>query len=280
MTAMTTFFRSTLLLLAFSAAATASAQEPEKINSKEDYTINTDRPSVAYACNIVPVGAFQFELGYQFARSSLRNFDVQEYSHVMPNITFRTGLTPRWEAFLSWDVLGSRTVVAGQEIDKSFSSNALTVGTRFSIFDKAEGNRPQLAFFGAVSLPYTLPSAQRQNASLSSFFRFSAQHEWGNISFFYNLGANFSEERDGINTYLQTTPTIIVGAGCPVAGNLAAYVEAYNYMPLRNFVYRQGFDGGFTYTIKRRILLDLVGGIEFDKDAVMPYFTVGFSACL
>lgn len=277
---MTTFFRRALSVFALSLAAVSALWAQEPINRKEDYNINPDRPSVAFAPNVVPVGAFQFETGYFWSRSNSRDIDAQQYEQNLPTITFRTGITPRLEAIVGWNLASSRSVLGGVELENRIYSNALTVGTRVAIIDKADGNIPQLAFFAAVELPFTMPASLRRGASPSAMMFFTGQNEWGKLTFFYNAGAYFYEESDGLRTYMQTDASLMAGIEYFPIKKFGFFAEAYNSMPFHNFRYRQAFDGGLMYVIKGRYLFDVGVGVELDKYATTPFFTVGFSACL
>lgn len=273
-------------VLAFSlfllAAQTLVAQdEPTPAARKDDYTIVTDRPSISYSSSTVPRGVFQLELGYQYARNNFRGRRASNtYATLinMPNAVFRTGITDRWELHIGWDLLKNKIVNNGTILYDEIFSNALTVGSRVAIIDKAEGWRPEMIFFGGVQLPFT---TSQPDGSINSFFRFCMQHSIGEkFSLFYNLGADFSEETDGANTYLQMNSAYTLGSNYAINDQWNFYAEIYGFLPYRNFEHTFGLNGGFVYLLNKQVQFDAVGGFTINENNFTPFFMVGFSAYL
>lgn len=267
---------------ALSAAQIAAQDSPEP--RKNDYSIVTDRPSISYSSGTVPRGIFQFESGFQYSRNNLRNNlgNNNTYGELynMPNIVFRTGITDRWELHLGWDLLKNKFVFNNQTLVNEINSNALTVGSRVAIFDKADGWRPEMTFFGAVQLPFT---TSQPDGAINTLFRFCMQHSaTENLSVFYNLGADFSEVSNGTpnSSFLQATGAYTLGANYAFNSHFNLYGEIYGYLPYRNFQHTFGFDGGVVYLINKQIQLDAVGGFTINNSNFTPFFTLGFSAFL
>jgi hypothetical protein len=268
-----------LFLLA--AQAVVAQDEPTPAARKDDYTIVTDRPSISYASSTVPKGVFQFEFGYQYARNNFRgNFGDDSYSALtnMPNAVFRTGITDRWELHIGWDLLKSKTVFSGVTLNDEIFSNALTVGSRVAIIDKADGWRPEMTFFGGVQLPFT---TSQPDGAINSFFRFCMQHNLSSkVTLFYNLGADFFEDSNGANTYLQMNSAYTLGSNYAINDHWNFYAEIYGFLPYRNFEHTFGLNGGFVYLLNKQVQFDAVGGFTINENNFTPFFMVGFSAYL
>jgi hypothetical protein len=207
--------------------------------------LSIDRPDVSNLPTTVLPGHYQFELGTEWGRS----YYIGEFS--VPNLIFRTGLNKKSELRVgftsaSLDSLGKKWN------DKMFIA---TLSVKYRIFEE-KGARPSIAIQPEISLPFgdgvnvsqTEANFTLMNYSLLFLFN-NTLHE----KIFFNYNTGFLWSGRGEMDYLLSASTSFAHTH-----RLGYFLEAYSIFNQYGFPF--SFDGGLTYLVHPRILVDVYAG--------------------
>jgi hypothetical protein len=227
--------------------------------SQDIPAIQTDRPDQTECPFIVPAGYLQGEVGFNYERT-----DVNEKNLLYPTVLWRYGINSRFEfRFI--------TELAGSELNSKSVSGLNPVRMGFKVLLAEEkGLIPQTAFIGHLIFP-DLASTDLKGDFYASTFRFVMAHTISRtLSLSYNVGA----EWDGFTP----DPSFIytLSAAMQLSDKVGCYTELYGYFPqLAGPDHRA--DAGFTFFLKKNLMLDISGGVGVTNKSPDYYGSVGFS---
>ncbi|WP_196895910.1 transporter [Aureivirga marina] len=232
----------------------------------------TDRPDQTESPSVVPVGALQWETGFQYEKLS------NDFSEIK-NTTFNTsllryGLLDNLELRLIWNVVESEFTpksagISGNSI-KSSGFAPMGIGFKVAIADE-KGWRPKIGFLSHVYVPFTASKELKPEGSAMDT-RLSFEHTLSDkFSLGYNVGTNWAAGED-----LGYAYTAALGYG--ITNRLSIFAEVYGVL-IENGHPDHLFDAGFTYLITDVFQWDLSGGTGINSDQDF-FISTGFTVRL
>ena len=218
----------------------------------------TDRPDQTESAVVVPLKFLQIETGFLLEND---NEGVRRYKSYAYNSTLlRYGLFRNMELRLGLEYLGDRIKIDGADYTNTISGfGPLYTGFKIKITDE-QGGKPDIAFLGAVILPFTADDSYKPAHSATNML-FAFSHTLSDrFSLGYNLGTNWDGENPVPNYFYS------VSLGIGLTEKLGAYIEGYGTLPEEGKPQHLA-DAGFTYLILPNFQLDLSGGLGLSNAA-------------
>lgn len=242
---------------------------PWCVNGQDDVPdLITDRPDQTESSSVVPYKSLQIETGFVMENKATTLVEQKAFAY---NTTLlRYGLLENFELRLGLEYLQDEVSI--KHTDTTHISSGLSplyLGFKVKIADE-DGWKPEIAFLGGLVLPFTAHQDFKPSYSAANI-RFSLAHTLSdNISFGYNLGA----EWDGDSPVPGYFYSAALGYG--MGDKLGMFVEAYGLF------YGDGesehlFDVGFTYLVLPNFQLDVSGGVGFNDLAIDNFVSFGLT---
>ncbi len=228
----------------------------------------TDRPDQTESSSTVPKHFLQIETGFILENNTT---DLMRDKSFAYNTTLsRYGLLDNFELRLGLDFLGNQITTKRTDYTQNTTSfSPLYAGFKVKVVEES-GLRPEIAFLGALVLPFTASSDYKPSYSAANM-RFAFEHTLSDrFSLGYNLGAEWDGET-AVPDYFYS-----VAIGYELSGNLGAFIESFGSIPEAGTAQHQ-LDAGFTYLISPNFQLDISGGIGLNKEAPDNFVSIGLS---
>jgi hypothetical protein len=221
--------------------------------------IATDRPDQTECPFIVPAKHLQLESGLTF-----ENVDKNQKNSLYPTILWRLGMNELFELRLITELAASKFF--GQTIS---GIKPITVGFKTKLA-KEKGLIPHTAFIGGLTLN-SIGSKKFSTSYIAPNFRFTMQHTLNKkMSLSYNLGMTMDGETP-TPIFLYTLTSAIA-----LTDKLGFYAELYGFTPQKEKPDHR-WDAGFTYLLKKNVLLDISGGFGLSEQSPKSYISFGYS---
>jgi hypothetical protein len=221
--------------------------------------IQLDRPDQTECPYIVPKNHFQFESGFNFEK-----VNKDEENFLYPTLLTKYGVNDKFELRLITEVRTNKVLN-----NKLNGLNPIKIGFKTKLAEE-RGLIPLTSFIAHLSLPFLSTKGFRSTYYAPSF-RFVMQHTLTEkMSLSYNIGAEWDGE--------SAEPTFIytLTSGYSISERVGAYIELYGFVPQKDKSEHRT-DGGFTFLVKRNIMLDISGGCGLTENAPNYYASLGFS---
>lgn len=228
------------ILLFFAIAIYASLFAQDKIEC--------DRPDQNETPSLVPAGYFQIENGFAYQHK-----DDKEQHITYPYSLLKYGLGNIAE--LRVEVQAETQHKHQEHLNEYYSGIApITVGFKLKICEE-KGARPKTSIILSSGIPI-LASKGLRDKYPSPEIRVTMQHT---LSKKVTLGYNVGGYCDGEDFNPEALYTVT--SDYALTDNLHAYIEFYGFFPYHK---RQEhhFDGGFTFTPVKNIMLDINAGVD------------------
>jgi hypothetical protein len=253
-----------LLFLSPFAEAPVRGQEPEPAE------LVTDRPDQTESAVVVPVGAFQAELGATFGRDD--DGLVRVDSLEVPGVLLRYGLLRNFElrvAWAGWIELENRFDGGRDRVDGAADPE---IGAKLVLLSAADGAPLDLALLGHLTLPAGADDFNSPRADPS--LRLNGAHDLSSgIGLGWNVGyeaASFEDARGDVHTLGRWIYT--VAAGFDLADEWGAFVELFGDFPASDpEPAAHSLDAGVTWLVAPRVQLDFAAGVGLN-DAAPDWF--------
>jgi hypothetical protein len=224
--------------------------------------IQTDRPDQTECPFTTPKNHVQIEFGMSNEKTS----NTEKYT-ILPTILWKYGFNERFEFRL---ITEASSYKSNSAIIKGLTP--VKVGFKAKLMEE-NGIIPHIGFIGHLEIP-SIASKRLKTTYYAPSFRFTMQHTiTNNVSFSYNLGAEWNGE--------TPEPSFIytVTSGFSLSDKLGAYIELYGFAPQKSKSDHRA-DGGFTYLISPNVQFDISGGFGISKNAPKHYGAIGISVRL
>ncbi|MBC3542265.1 transporter [Rufibacter sediminis] len=227
--------------------------------------INTDRPNQTEASSVVPFGTLQVESGWfrQVDRiDGVRTMDV-----FYPITLIRLGILERMELRFQ-DEFHKNELKDESGPHQTKGLDAFTIGTKINVTEE-KGLLPEIAFLGNLVIPSG--SSAFRPAHVAPEVRLALSHTLSNT---FDLGYNVGYEWDGDSPEGTGIYTLSVGAALP--HHWGTYLEVFGDKPEKGH-WHHSADGGFTFSPRNNLQLDVSSGIGLTKDAPDYFLSAGFT---
>lgn len=227
----------------------------------------TDRPDQTESSVVVPFRFLQIETGFLLENDKENNMRYQSYAY--NSTLLRYGLMRNMELRLGLEYLADRMKATSADYTNTASGfGPLYTGFKIKIADE-QAWKPEIAFLGAVILPFTANDSYKPAHSATSML-FAFSHTLSDrLSLGYNLGTSWDGET-AIPDYFYS-----VSLGIGLTEKLGAYIESYGAFPEEGKPEHLA-DAGFTYLVSPNFQLDLSGGIGL-YNATDNFISCGFT---
>ena len=246
-----------LLLLTF----TVKAQEaiPELI---------TDRPDQTESSTLVPFKSLQIETG--FVMENDKSDFSKKTSFAYNTTLLRYGLFKNMELRLGLEYLGEKIEIKNPNTLNSYRGlSPLYIGFKTKIAEE-NGWMPEIAFLGAMILPFTADKAFKPSHPAADM-RFSFAHTLSDrFSLGYNIGAEWDGESANPSYFYS------ISLGIKIIDKLGMFIESYGLLH-KGSNNEHIADMGFTYLILPNLQLDISGGIGLNDEAIDNFISAGLS---
>lgn len=229
-----------------------------RLSAQELPTIQTDRPDQTESPFLVPARHLQVEAGFLFEQTDKDN---TSYDH--PSLLIKYGVNEYFELRFIPEYVTQHT-----STKKLSGVSPVTFGMKIKMAEE-KGILPQVGFIGHIIS--NIASKGLKSTWFAPAFRFTLQNT---ITPALSLGYNFGMEWNGETpepAYIYT-----LSLAFSLTEKLGAYTEAYGFLS-RYTRPDHRVDGGFTYLLKKNILLDLSGGIGITPHSPDYYIASGIS---
>ncbi|WP_196889965.1 transporter [Aureivirga sp. CE67] len=256
------------LALSFSAFI-ANAQEQEKPD------LVTDRPDQTESATVVPVGAVQWETGFQYEKLS-SDFDETENTKFNTSL-LRFGLLENFELRLIWNIeeskMTSKNLPFANTVNMDSKSSGFApmgFGFKYTIAEE-KGWRPKIGFLSHMYFPFTA-SKELKPEGTAMDTRLAFEHTLSDkFSLGYNFGTNWAT---GENLQYAYTASLSYS----ILDRLSVFGEVYGVLE-ENGHPDHLFDAGFLFLITDVFQWDISGGSGINSD--QDYFiSTGFTVRL
>ena len=230
--------------------------------------LDTDRPDQTESSSTVPKHFLQIETG--FILQNDENDLMRDRSFAYNTTLLRYGLWDNFELRLGADFLGNNITNKNTDYSQNYSGfSPLYAGFKVKVVEEA-GLRPEIAFMGALVLPFTASSDYKPSYTAPSL-RFAFSHTLSDrLSLGYNLGAEWDGET-AFPGYFYS-----VALGFELVENLGLFIESFGTIPEAGTAQHQ-FDAGLTYLILPNFQLDISGGIGLNDEAPDNFVSIGLT---
>lgn len=232
-----------LFFLIITASTKAQDNTPELI---------TDRPDQTESSAIVPHHSLQIETG--FVMESLETDLTIQKSFAYNTTLLRYGLLENFELRLGLDYLGENVKNKNTDIRNTISGlSPVYAGFKVKIA-KEHSWRPEIAFLGAMVLPFTANKGFKTEYSAANI-RFAFSHT---LSERFSLGYNLGAEWDGKTIIPWYYYSLALGIG--LTDKLGIFAESYGLIPGEGDA-EHLLDTGLTYLLLPNFQADISSGI-------------------
>ncbi|KKM00507.1 hypothetical protein LCGC14_1803720, partial [marine sediment metagenome] len=211
----------------------------------------TDRPDETESSKVVPKGLLQVETGSLY--ETFDDNDITSERLVYNTTLLRYGLLENLELRLGWNFEEQRTKIAGiQREDVLSGLSPLLLGLKINITDEKNG-LPEIGLVGHLFLPFAASDDYKLETT-GADFRLAFSHTLSEKSSLgYNIGAEWGND-DPSMAYIYS-----ISYGYSITDRLGFFAEIYGDLP-ENAQANHFWDTGFTYLLRPRIQIDLLGG--------------------
>jgi len=226
--------------------------------------IECDRPDQTETPCIVPAGHFQMENGFYYVHES-----KDEKGFIYPSSLLKYGIQDIAE--IRVEIQNSSTLLK-DETGKNLihGVSPITFGMKLKICAEKK-SVPKISVILKTSIPI-LSSEKLKEDYPTTQIRFTFQHTLSEkFSFSYNLGGLW----DGNQQKFFGLYTIT--SGYSITDNLSCYLEFYGFVAKEQ---DHRFDGGFCFTPKKNVMLDISAGISIDRTQPSWFSGLGISFLL
>lgn len=226
--------------------------------------IECDRPDQTETPAIVPAGHFQMESGFYYEHESK---DEQRITY--PASLLKYGIADVAE--IRVEIENSSSILhESSEVNRVHGISPLALGMKLKICEEKK-TIPKISVIVMTSIPILASKKLKENFPTSEI-RFTFQHTLSKrFSFSYNLGGLW----DGTQQKIFGLYTIT--SGYTITENLGCYIEVYGFVAKEQ---DHRFDGGFTFTPQKNVMLDISAGISIDKKLPSWFGGLGVSFLL
>jgi hypothetical protein len=227
-------------------------------------TIECDRPDQTETPSIVPDKHFQLESGFYFHKQS-------DITITYPSTLIKYGIKDIAE--FRFEIEPSTQIVkTGDNTNSTSGVSPIAFGMKLKICEEKKW-LPKTSVIIMTSVP--ILASKKLTANFPSpQIRFTCQHTLPQkFTLSYNFGALWSEDD------LTTTPLYTLTSGYSFTNEIGCYVELYGFMPFKG-KQEHGFDGGFMFYPVPNWMIDLSGGILFEKRKPAWFAGLGISFLL
>jgi hypothetical protein len=228
--------------------------------SQELPDITTDRPDQTETPYLVVPGHLQLENGVSYEQPvrGVRNL-------VLPTTLWRFAVNKNFELraiteLNNFRAEGSKSVVGLLPVQ---------AGVKIHLAE-TDGWIPQTSLIAHLAFP-DAASPEFKAENIAPNFRFTMQHDLSDkLTLSYNLGMEWNGfDAAGAGIYTLTS-------GYSLTDKLGMYLELFGFLPEDNKSIHN-FDGGFTYLVRRNVLVDISAGKGLTDNAIDYYVSLGFS---
>ncbi len=223
--------------------------------------IECDRPDQTETPCIVPAGHFQMESGFYYAHES-----ADEKGFTYPSSLLKYGIADIAE--IRVEIENSSTLIR-DETGKNLihGVSPITFGMKLKICEEKK-TVPKISVIIKTSIP-VLASEKLKEDYPTTQIRFTFQHALSEkFSFSYNLGGLWDgQQKKFFGLYTITS-------GYSITDNLSCYLELYGFVSKEQ---DHRFDGGFCFTPRKNIMLDISAGISIDRKQPSWFSGLGIS---
>ena len=224
----------------------------------------TDRPYHTQSSKTLPLKTFQIESGFWYAHSKAGKTETELISY--HSTLLRFGLLKNFELRLGMEYKSAKVTSDIKPVDE-IGWTPLMIGGKIHIVEE-KGLRPDIAFLGHLTLPFTGVEAFQPDY-VAPDFRFAFSHTLGKrFSLRYNLGLEWPSgliNKDVLGIY-----SLVIDFA--IFDQLRCYVENYGYA---DALY--GLDVGFTFLLIPNLQFDLNGGFGLSPNSPDNYIGLGIS---
>lgn len=229
----------------------------------------TDRPDQTESSTVVPHGALQVETGIVFERERGNNATTRYIDHTALGTTLvRYGLLPSLELRFIGEFHRERSVYFNEAdvLNEGLAESA--VGVKIQIC-REEGFIPEMALNLHLKLPVG-SEAFSVKTPVPDFRLLCAHTLSEQLSFGYNLGADFNSEEPGAEFIYTCT------VGYALTERIETYIEVFGSKPLNESL-NCTIDGGISYLLSPLVKIDASAGVGITFGAPAYYVSTGLS---
>jgi len=261
-----------ILIFTFISVFSLHAQEAqiiEQSTNSEITTINTDRPTQAFAPFIVPLHTFQIETGFIMEKESNKQDDITRYD--LATTQFRYGVFDNFEIRASgFYRIKEVSPKAPEVVDSTISGfGPLRLGFKVHVVEE-KGLRPEMAIITNITLrhfgedTYT-PTFSYPTAS------FLAQNTLSKrFTLVYNAGFAYSgKNADGFFIYR-------IALNYSITNKFLIFIEPYGNFDHGDLPNHK-IDGGIVFVVRNNLQLDASIGTGFISDISKTFGALGLS---
>jgi len=223
--------------------------------------IECDRPDQTETPAVVPAKHFQMESGFYWVHEN-----KSQKGCVYPSSLLKYGIQDLAEFRL--EIENSSTIISdesGKAVVHGLSPVAF--GMKLKICEEKR-SIPKISVIMMMSIPVIASGKLRENYPTPEL-RFTFQHTLGKrFSFSYNLGGLWNGQEQKLLALYTVT------SGFAITNDVGCYLEVYGFME-KNQDHR--LDGGFTYTPRKNVMIDISSGISIDRKNPSWYCGLGVS---
>ena len=249
-----------LMKLKFPAVFTLIYLFSSPVFSQELPNITTDRPDQTETPYLVVPGHLQLENGvsYEQPGKGVRNL-------VLPTTLWRYAVNSNFELRAITELNNLRTEGSPSVVGLL----PVQAGVKIHLVE-TNGWIPQTSLIAHIALP-DAASPEFKAENIAPNFRFTMQHDLSDrLTLSYNLGMEWNGfDAAGAGIYTLTS-------GYSLTDKLGMYLELFGFLP-ENSKSNHNFDGGFTYLVRRNVLVDISAGKGLTDNANDYYVSLGFS---
>ena len=257
-----------LLLVQASLGTPGRAQEPPELV--------TDRPDQTESAVVVPKGAFQLELGANFARDAADGVTSELLE--VPSALVRYGLSPRLELRLAWaGVVDAESRGRGERARLRGTADP-EIGLKLLLLSMEQGDAWSLALLSHATIPVGDEEVGSPRADPS--LRVLGAHELSErVGFGWNVGYEAGSFRDAAGDRHTLGRFVYTGSlGIALNSRWGTFLELFGDLPASDpEPEAHSFDAGLTFLATPRLQLDVAAGVGLNGAAVDWFVGSGLS---
>jgi len=246
------------------------------IQAQDAPDLVTDRPDQTESAVVLPVGAFQAELGVAFSRQEQAGISAGEVE--LPGTLLRYGFSDRIELRIAWPgVVGQESSGPGGREGRGGVADP-ELGLKASFFAAERGDGLNLALLIHTTLPVgdeTLGSP-RADPSLRLLGAYELRDR---VGLGWNVGYEAGSFEDGGGERHTLGRFVYTGTlGFALAPVWGAFVELFGDLPASDpEPAAHCFDAGVTFLLTPRLQLDFAAGVGLNEAAQDWFASAGLS---
>jgi hypothetical protein len=228
----------------------------------------TDRPDQTESSVTVPTRSVQLETGFVYAFDETKEEKIKDFAYNTSLLRF--GVLKNLELRFAFAYLGLNSEnLETNEVTKVDGWASMNVGIKIFITEE-KGWIPELAFLGFFDIPKS-GNSEFDIPFTGPGFRVAATHTLSdNLSFGYNLGANWDGENPNTNWYYS----VVLGASA--GERWGFFAEVYGYIIEQSTPVHMA-DGGLTFLILHNLQFDISAGLGLNEKAPDGFVSTGVS---